>query len=341
MNTPTRIGTLPRFCVKNGSEYQALDYFRHLVAKVDVEAFDYKFDWPLNQAMKDAKDRFYRVSLGDSELERTYETEVDLIETDRQVLGWLTAALPFDYLSFKQLRVIVHRVFERLCKCELSCMVRERLGLVKFVVRDHIERFIQDQVNLQTHKAFDDLYKKRRLHFYLHCKQCRFHIPDCITINAAKRLTHDDGDQIEKSLFDYVEDESHNEYERAVALVLDRDANVLWWYRNLVGQDHFDIQGYQRYKIRPDFVVQSGTRQRPEHRVIVIESKGKHLQGNLDTNYKRTVADYFEKVGRKVTWQQLGQDFQPHVFRFQILDEAQEHGRDWQDELRDILANSP
>ncbi len=333
---------LPRFCVRNGSGYEALDYFRHLVAKVDVQAFEYdKIDWPLDQAMKDAKDRFYRITLGDSELEKRYETEADLIETDGQVLGWLTAALPFDYLSFKQLRVIVHRVFERLCKCELSCMVRERLGLVKFVVRDRIERFIQDQVDSQTHKAFDNLYKQGRLRFYLHCKQCRFQIPDCITINATKRLTHDDGDQIKKSLFDYVEHESHNEYERAVALVLDRDAHVLWWYRNLVGPDHFDIQGYHRHKIRPDFVVQSGTRQRPEHRVIVIESKGKHLQGNLDTNYKRTVADYFEKVGRKVTWQQLGQDFQPHVFRFQILDEAQEHGRDWQDELRDILANSP
>lgn len=27
-----------------------------------------------------------------------------------------------------------------------------------------------------------------------------------------------------------------------------------------------------------------------------------------------------------------------HVFRFQILDQAQPHGRDWQDELRDLLA---
>jgi hypothetical protein len=72
--------------------------------------------------------------------------------------------------------------------------------------------------------------------------------------------------------------------------------------------------------------------------VIVIESKGKHLEGNLDTTYKRNVAEVFESVGREVTWQQLGVDFKDHVFRFQILDEAdQPHGRGWRDELKDVL----
>jgi type III restriction enzyme len=153
-------------------------------------------------------------------------------------------------------------------------------------------------------------------------------------------MVHNDGDQIRNSLFDYVEDESHNQYERAVALCLDRDANVLWWYRNLVGTENFTVQGYKRGKIYPDFVVQSAHNGTPVHRVIVVESKGKHLEGNPDTVYKRKVADYFERVGgksRKVTWQKLAEAFADHVFRFQILDEAQPHGRDWQDELRAVL----
>jgi len=74
------------------------------------------------------------------------------------------------------------------------------------------------------------------------------------------------------------------------------------------------------------------------HDVIVIESKGKQLKGNEDTLYKKSVADYFEKVGKRVTWQQLGEDFKDHQFRFQVLDEAQDLGRDWQDELKDILS---
>ena len=151
-------------------------------------------------------------------------------------------------------------------------------------------------------------------------------------------FTHDNGDPIANSLFDYVEDEQQNQYKRAVALCLDRNADVLWWYRNLVGSDQFAIQGYRKDRIHPDFIVQSGKNHKRLHRVIVIESKGKHLEGNLNTEYKREVATYFEKAGKKVTWQQLGEDFKDHVFRFQILDKAQEHRRDWKDELR---ASSP
>lgn len=113
---------------------------------------------------------------------------------------------------------------------------------------------------------------------------------------------------------------------------------MLWWYRNRVGPENFTIQGYRRNRIYPDFVVQGTHDSRPHHRVVVIESKGKHLEGNPDTNYKRNVASYFDKAGKKVTWQQLGGDFKDHVFRFQILDEAQKYGRDWRDELGAILA---
>ena len=143
---------------------------------------------------------------------------------------------------------------------------------------------------------------------------------------------------MQRSLFDFVERESQNEYEQAVALVLDKNADVLWWYRNLVGPENFTIQGYRRHEIYPDFVVQQAHEGKSRHRVLVIESKGKHLEGNPDTTYKRKVAGYFDHVGKKVTWQQLGADFKDHVFRFQVLDEAQPLGRDWQDELREMLA---
>jgi hypothetical protein len=81
------------------------------------------------------------------------------------------------------------------------------------------------------------------------------------------------------------------------------------------------------------------TIEKPEHCVVVVESKGKHLEGNPDTEYKREIVSYFSDVGRKVSWQQLGNDFHEHVFRFQVLDEAQDFGRDWSDELRDLLAS--
>ena len=89
----------------------------------------------------------------------------------------------------------------------------------------------------------------------------------------------------------------------------------------------------------PDFVVQKNSDGQKFHHVLVIESKGAHLEGNPDTTYKRNVADFFTKAGRRVTWQQLGEPFKDHVCRFQILDEAQDYGRDWSDELKRILSD--
>jgi type III restriction enzyme len=327
---------LPHFCVKRGDGYESLDYFRHLLPTVDVDRFPYKkIDWPISAALKDAKDRFYRISLG-AELMREEETEADHIEGDAATQAWIVASLSFDYLSHKQLRRIVSSVCNKLIASELA--LKDRLSLVKFIVRDHIERWVQENVDRQTEAAFKSLFDKGKLVFFLECAECRFEIPRQVIVRAGKQLRHDNDDNLERSLFDFIPEEQQNPYERAVALCLDRDENVLWWYRNLVGQESFGIQGYRRHQLRPDFVAHSATDRRPHHLVWVIESKGKHLKGNEDTEYKRDVARLFSEVGKQVSWQQLGDEFKDHQFCFHVLDQAQEDGRDWKDELQTMLA---
>ncbi len=40
---------LPRFCVRDGDGYEALDYYRHLISQVDVNEFEFvRIDWPLS-----------------------------------------------------------------------------------------------------------------------------------------------------------------------------------------------------------------------------------------------------------------------------------------------------
>jgi len=148
-------------------------------------------------------------------------------------------------------------------------------------------------------------------------------------------------DPLQRSLFDYVDYASANSYERAIALCLDRDANVLWWYRNLVGKEHFSVQGYRKDRIRPDFVVHGAEDGKPVARVLVLESKGEPFEGNEDTLYKRQVADVFNEVGQKVTWQQLAEDFAEHEFRFQVLDQSGEAGQEWREILRRVVADEP
>jgi type III restriction enzyme len=332
---------LPRFCVKEGRDSTPLDYFEHLISQVRVADFAYhKINWDLAQAVKDAKDRYYSLTLG-SGLQAERVADIDLWESDESVRAWLVASLRFDHLNFKQLRRVVDLVYARLIATHLSCMVKDKLALVKTEIRNRIEVFVQEAVDLQTQAAFNRLFDEDRIHFYLQCKACRFTIPESIEIERIgplSPLTHDDGSQVTKSLFDFAEREGQNEYERKVALCLDRHADVLWWFRNRVGKECFAVQGDKRQKMYPDFVVQQHENGRKFHHVLVVESKGEHLEGNLDTTYKREVAQFFTRAGKRVSWQKLGADFKDHVFRFQILDEAQDPGRGWQDELKAILA---
>jgi len=331
---------LPRFAVKVGRTYEPLDYYRHLLSGVDVRSFDYDaVNWDMAEALAKAQDTFYRMTLDQDELERVGGHESQLFETDEQVSAWLVASLPFDHFSQKQLRSVVNRVKSHLYTSNPG--LAGRLGLVKFVVREKIVGLVERGTDKQTQAAFEQLFESKRLCFALDCVEARLEIPPVVEFPSERRLVHDDGEQIQQSLFDYVPD-AFNDYEKAVALYLDKCPQILWWYRNLVGPEHFSIQGYRRNKIYPDFIVQeaspNGRKKRPVASVLVLESKGKQLKGNEDTNYKRSVAEFFGKVGRKVPWQKLAEDFGDQTFRVQVIDEGEYSDLDWRDQLNEILS---
>jgi len=325
---------LPRFCIRNGNDYEGLDYFRHLISQVDVEKFNYdKLQWNLSDEMEKAKDFFYRATLGQSKLTAVGQQDSGYYEPDDVVLAWLVASLPYEHFSFKQLRTVVENLTERLCK--VNPTLKGHLGLVKFTLRNKYREFIESETDRQAEAAFDRLFEKSQLCFYLECVECRFEIPSSIEIRSVGRLRHADDSDVAKSLFDYAERAGFNQYEAEVALVLDKHPEVLWWYQNKVGKENFSIQGFRKNRIFPDFVVQNGEDQKPVARVVVVESKGRHLGGNPDTDYKRKIAKRFTDIGKKVSWQKLGEGFDQHQFRFQILDEGLYDS--WRDELKKMI----
>ncbi len=326
---------LPRFCVKRNGTYEALDYFRHLISNIDVTKFDYAdADWNLSQELSAAKDSFYRISLDQDLIEPVEQRSAAVLETDDQVKSWLVASLSFDHYSYKQLRQIITSATHQLIKQMPD--LEGQLGLVKFPIRERITGLVQRQTDQQTHAAFEVLYKKKHLCFFLECREARFEIPPKVNIRETRWLARDNNEPLQRSLFDRVPDDL-NRYEKSVALYLDNHPEVLWWYRNLIGPEYFSIQGYRRNKIYPDFVVQRGKNKRPLASVLVVESKGKQLKGNEDTNYKRRVAEYFEKIGHKVPWQKLSKDFADETFRVQVLDEGEYEDKDWKADLRKLL----
>jgi len=289
---------LPRFCVRNGKGYEGLDYFRHLISQVDVEEFKYgELQWDLSGEMEKAKDYFYRATLGRAKMAAVGAQESGYYEPDDVVLAWLVASLPYEHFSFKQLRTVVEQFTEQLCKTNPT--LKGHLGLVKFTLRNKCREFIETETDRLAEIAFDRLFEKSQLCFYLECVECRFQLPSSIEIRSVGRLRHADDSDVAKSLFDYAERAGFNQYEAEVALVLDKHPEVLWWYQNKVGKENFAIQGFRKNRIFPDFVVQNGEDQKPVASVVVVESKGRHLGAIPTRNTNERLQSVFPNSERK------------------------------------------
>lgn len=322
---------LPRFCVRNGDQYEGLDYYRHLLAKVNVEDYNYAgIEWDLSDQVKAAYDQFFKINLGgrtDSE-----EVAIDLSQPEEITLAWLIHTLDVDFLSVKQKRFVVEQV-----RARLSLGPKE-FFLARFALREQIAGLVEQETDRLTELVFRQLYEQGTLCFFLECTEGRFEVPYEVQIRSTQRLRTANDTDLKKSLFDYIPQESTNGYERDVALYLDNHPEVLWWYRNIVGRESFTIQGYRRHRIYPDFVVQQGhDENKPLASVLVIESKGEHLKGSEDTEYKRNVAKVFSDLGKEVPWQDLGAGFDKHRFRFQVLDQGEYAGCNWETDLNKWL----
>ena len=108
---------------------------------------------------------------------------------------------------------------------------------------------------------------------------------------GADQLLSASGGPLQKSLFApvYVNDYSNRD-ERDIAVYMDGEKALCWWHRN-VARAQYSIQGWRRERIYPDFIfaMRRAAGQKVGNRLVVLEMKGDHLAGNLDTTYKQAV----------------------------------------------------
>jgi len=100
-------------------------------------------------------------------------------------------------------------------------------------------------------------------------------------------------------LFEDIELSAMNTLEKKVGDILDKQQKILWWFRNKVNKKWYSIQGWHKYKIRPDFIAAKKTGKNELELVYIIESKGEHLIGNPDTVYKKKLLDVMTDQKRK------------------------------------------
>lgn len=163
-----------------------------------------------------------------------------------------------------------------------------------YIARE-IERRLAAHKQSQERAIFEDLIKNDKLTLVVSDDdRAGFSMPekDAVsnTIQAAYQL----------NLYEDVELDSLNSLEREVARVIEQSQNVIWWARNKPQRGWYAIQGWQRDKIRPDFVVARKNEKGELEFVYIVESKGEQLTGNADTQYKTDVFDQMNSMQRKI-----------------------------------------
>jgi type III restriction enzyme len=302
-------------------------------------------------------------------------------ESDRAACAWLIANLDFEWFSTKERRRIVDAAYEVLS--QNNPLVKSKLGLVRFEVLSRLSAWIAEQTDNQTEAIFEGWFQDGRISFSIERAQLKFSpevsdttfttditspeaqvdiqglpakdrsgdlftqssytVPRKRAFRAEKALRHADDSALEKNLVEPTEEEP-NEYEKAIARSIDQNAKVKWWLRNIVDRGGYYVQGPHRQRIYPDFVITKGFQGRDLPTVLVLESKGRHLAGNADSQYKQKVAAYFEEIGKIVDWQEvawkdeLGSGFKKHCFQFRLLNQP-EYGDQWHDKLEEYLGS--
>jgi len=199
-----------------------------------------------------------------------------------------------------------------------------------FIIQE-LRKTLEDQRDLLAQRVFVKMVKNKEILFFLQCDSS-FALPtENIVKGNVKKLTRDTGDPIEKSLFEYVPEEELNKLEQSVAVYIDKQQKLLWWYRNLSKQDYY-IQGWKKSKIYPDFILSKSNEENDDYsKVLVVETKGLHLK-NEDTEYKKSVFDMCNELGNKISWEELGEEFKDKTIEFKIV-----YDKEWQRKLNEIF----
>jgi len=198
---------------------------------------------------------------------------------------------------------------------------------------EYLKKVIEKQTNQLAEVVFKKLIDDKKLFFFLTEESGNYFLPSRIKVNGNKHLVRDDNSPIQKSLFDEIFEEEFNETEKSVAIYLDRQEKLLWWYRNRSRQD-YHIQGWKKNKIYPDFIAadKNANDDTEYDKVIVLETKGIHLKANDDTKYKENVFELCNQLGSKKAWKELSNEFLNHDFEFQVVFEDE-----WQNEINKLV----
>ena len=284
---------LPKVLHTSCQGWEELDYQRHILPSIDWDSIE--IDPPNYMLPNKVRQQKAMVDVG--EYEPIYNEKLIYIDKSIQV-SWfarrLSDIVPNPWQASRLARQLIdsYPVEDTEDRNEIIYDRRSDLSQI-------LRKQVSEKLNKQAQEVFINKLQKKEIRFDLETGQPNYRLVDSfeLSISSDEEVLHKRyGESLQLSLFEPVFARDFNSLERNFARYLDEQKALRWWHRvATVQKGDYYLKGWKQWRILPDFIAMSGEDDgRPS--IFVYETKGPHMQGSDDTDYKRRVLEALEEA---------------------------------------------
>ena len=288
---------LPMVLHREGGKWLELDYQRHILPAIDWAALKV----PDQQETMPDQARLQTATVDVGATPTIFHADQELFIDKTLLISWFARRISDVVPNPWQATRLAQEMVDRWRQSGSSdADIHDRRSYITWRLREEVVA----SLDLQAQQVFQVKLKSGVISFDLQAGRPNFRMKESYEIDIRRLdapLTKY-GQQLQLSLFEPVFDrEFDSDLERNFALYLDEQKALKWWHRVAVRQrgDYY-LRGWRQERIWPDFVAMAGRNGSKPH-VLVFETKGEHLRGNPDTEYKQKVLETLQSafnVGR-------------------------------------------
>ena len=283
---------LPMVLHQDGGKWIELDYQRHILPAIDWAALKV----PEQQETMPDRARLQTATVDVGNTPAVFHADQDLFIDKTLLISWFARRISDVVPNPWQATRLTQEMVERWRSAGSSDEdIHDRRSYIAWRLREEVVA----SLDLQAQRSFQVKLKSGDISFDLQAGRPNFRMKESYEIDIRRLdapLTKY-GQQLQLSLFEPVFDrEFDTDLERNFALYLDEQKALKWWHRVAVRQrgDYY-LRGWRQDRIWPDFVAMAGRNSAKPH-VLIFETKGEHLRGNPDTEYKQKVLDTLQRA---------------------------------------------
>ena len=281
---------LPMVLHKDGDNWIRLNYQTHILPHIDwaaIEPPDPQASAPQSTRRQSATvDVDETTSVFHPDQETYIEKSVGISDFARR----LSDIMP----NLWQAARIAQQMYERLkADGKTEAEIYDRRSYLAHVLREHVK----NEVEKQAEQVFRSKLEQDEIRFDLEAQEPNYRMVDSYELQVRPNDSQLEryGEPMQLTLFEKVfEQQFDSELEKKFAYYLDEEKALRWWHRVAARQrGEYYLQGWKRGRIYPDFVAMANE-VGGVTRVLIFDTKGEHLEGNLDTAYKEKVLETLE-----------------------------------------------